>query len=136
MSVAGGIRKLGFRRWYERQLIEGHVYFVTGFLSGVMIMAGLEQLSVRGPPGQFQEMLALTVGGFFLAVWSLRRYHRILDRAEWHGEQSTCPQCKTYGALEVVESGGERADDTGEWLKVRCRRCDHRWHMVGWREDQ
>ena len=33
MTPADGIRRLGFHRWYERQLIESHVYLVTGLLS-------------------------------------------------------------------------------------------------------
>ena len=37
MSPADGIRKLGFRRWYERQLIESHAYFLTCFLCMIKV---------------------------------------------------------------------------------------------------
>ena len=37
MSPADGIRQLGFRRWYERQLIESHAYFLTCFLCMIMV---------------------------------------------------------------------------------------------------
>jgi len=29
MELSDGIRKIGFRRWYERQLIEGHLYLIS-----------------------------------------------------------------------------------------------------------
>jgi len=41
-DLAEGIRKTGFRRWYERQLIESHLYFVTAVLSLIVVGAGLE----------------------------------------------------------------------------------------------
>ena len=41
MELSKGIRKIGFRRWYERQLIESHLYFVSSFLCLIAVMAGL-----------------------------------------------------------------------------------------------
>jgi hypothetical protein len=39
LQSALGIRKLGFERWFERQLIESHVYFVTSFLCLILVLA-------------------------------------------------------------------------------------------------
>jgi hypothetical protein len=49
MTPADGIRKLGFRRWHERQLIESHLYLVTGFLSMILMLACFETFSFRAP---------------------------------------------------------------------------------------
>ena len=136
MTPAQGIEKLGFRRWYERQLIEGHLYFVTCFLSLIALAAGLEQLDVRGPLLQQLGMVALIVGSAFLCFKSLRWYNFLLGRAEVLGAQSSCAQCSTYGILKVVEAGcgtpgSVEAASGGDnsWIRVRCKKCGHEWRM-------
>ena len=42
MDIVQGIRKLGFRRWYERRLIEAHAFLITGFLALILAVAFLE----------------------------------------------------------------------------------------------
>jgi hypothetical protein len=135
MTPADGIRKLGFRRWYERQLIEGHVYFVTCFLSMILVAACLEQINWR-EPGRELLMVGAIVIGALLCLGSLRRYNFILWRAECLGEQSTCGQCRAYGVLQVLDAGmaqererasGAAADNT--WIRVRCKKCGHEWRM-------
>jgi hypothetical protein len=135
MTSAQGIAKLGFRRWYERQLIEGHVYFVTCFLSLIVIAAGLEMIDWQAPVLQFLYMLGVIAGSGALCVTSLRRYNFLLGRAECLGAQSCCQHCQTYGILLVVGSGArnarggvfDAADDT--WIRVRCKKCGHEWRM-------
>jgi hypothetical protein len=130
MTAADGIRRLGFRRWYERQLIESHGFLVTGFLSMIAMVACVEELSPRAPGGSLIASLALIAGCAVLCAWSLRRYHVILNRAEYLGERSTCSSCAVYGALEIVQSGSisaAEASDSAPWLKVRCRKCGHQW---------
>ena len=132
MTPAERIAKLGFRRWYERELIEGHVYFVTCVLSLMLIAACLEQIDWRGPLVQ----LAFTLGAMVLGVWvcvaALRRYHFLMVRAECFGEQSSCGKCSTYGVLRVIGAGvgeakGLPADNT--WIRVQCKRCGHEWRI-------
>ena len=65
MNRAEGIRKLGFRRWYERQLIEGHAYLVTCFLCVIMIAACAEVFSFRAAGWEPLIMLALMMAGGF-----------------------------------------------------------------------
>ncbi len=36
------IQRYGFRRWYERQLIESHAYLALGFVALIMMLAGVE----------------------------------------------------------------------------------------------
>jgi hypothetical protein len=135
MTSAQGIAKLGFRRWYERQLIEGHVYFVTCFLSLIAIAATLELIDWHAPFLQFLYMLGVIAGCGALCVTSLRRYNFLLGRAECLGAQSSCKRCETYGILHVVGAGAGHArtgpfDVTDNaWIRVRCKKCGHEWRM-------
>jgi hypothetical protein len=136
MTPAEGIDKLGFRRWYERQLIEGHVYFITCFLSLITIAACMELIDWKAPAAQVAFMLSIIVAGGVLCIVSLRRYNFLLLRAECFGSQSSCTHCSTYGVLKVLRAGtGEertrglvrRADNP--WICVRCKKCGHEWRM-------
>ena len=137
MSPAQGIDKLGFRRWYERQLIEGHVYFVTCFLSMIVFAASLEQFDGKGPLGQQIWMASLVAASAFVSFKTLRWYNFLLARAETLGAQSSCAECSTYGILEVLEAGcgAPGADgvaaavDHNSWIRVRCKKCGHEWRM-------
>jgi hypothetical protein len=51
MELAEGIKKVGFRRWYERQLIESHAYLITGLLSSILVLGSIESLSSRAREG-------------------------------------------------------------------------------------
>ena len=131
MTPAEGIRKLGFRRWYERQLIESHGFLVTGFLSMIAVLACLEELGPRASVRSLGLVLLIVACGA-LCAWSLRRYQAILMRAERLGEHSVCGHCGVYGALDVVQAGGgpdTPGMDRPDWLQVRCRRCAHQWTM-------
>jgi hypothetical protein len=136
MTPAEAIGKLGFRRWYERQLIEGHMYFVSCFLAMILIAATVEQIDWRGPFLQLAYMLAVVVGAAAVCFASLRQYNFILARAECLGAQSSCSECRTYGALQVLAAGAawhhgvpllRRRDNS--WIRVRCKKCGHEWLM-------
>ena len=45
MEPADSIGRLGFARWYERRLIEGHAWFISGFACMVAIAAVVEELA-------------------------------------------------------------------------------------------
>jgi hypothetical protein len=133
MTSAEGISKFGFRRWYERQLIESHAYLVTGFLSLILALACMEEFSVRGTPGKALLMTALMAGAAVLCWAAVKRYRLVLERAERLAEQSVCGQCGVYGGLRLVASqrSGDGAE-TGppqEVLTVACRKCGHQWTM-------
>ncbi|MFL6566637.1 MAG: hypothetical protein ACJ8G5_16985 [Burkholderiales bacterium] len=121
MEPARSIAKLGFRKWYERRLIEAHAWLFTALLCAIYVGVSLEGISFR----RFDAAWLGTVGGVFfggLIVWhSLRRYFAILAEAERFSGQSTCTRCKAYAAFEVIN---ERAEFT-----VRCRKCHSEWSM-------
>ena len=129
MSEADGIRKLGFRRWYERQLIEGHAWFVTCFLCLILALACAEDLGLEVGGWRPILMLATVAASGMLGIAALRRYWRLLNRAEAIALQSTCRWCSSYGRLQVLDTDvTQRADsrDSG-WMRVQCRQCGNRW---------
>ncbi len=130
MSPVDGIRKLGFRRWYERQLIEGHAYLVTCFLCMIVVAALLEGFSFRGEGFQPLVKLSFMFASGIVGIVSVSRYGKVLNRAEHIAEHSTCTSCSTYGRLQIVGAGEENhpsADAIAPWMRVQCRKCGHEW---------
>lgn len=130
-TPAQGIAKLGFRIWYERQLIESHVYFVTGFLCAVLIMALMEELNLRGPGPLSLPTLMMIVVATLVGAGALRRYMRMLGRAEALAEQCICPGCSSYGTVRVLDAGAVEIDEQPQWMRVSCRKCDQQWRIDG-----
>ena len=124
MTLADGIRKHGFRKWYERELLQGHAHLVLTFLCTIGLFAAFEAASkFRSLQDQLIDygavLLCTAVG-----IWALRRYLRLLSSAEAVAHQADCPQCKAYGRLELLQ-----ANTAGDEVKVRCRQCSHGWHI-------
>jgi hypothetical protein len=121
MEPARSIARLGFRKWYERRLIEAHAWLVTALLCAIYVEISLGGFTLKGPAVVWLG----TAGGIFvgaLIVWhGLRRYFAILREAERFSTQSSCPSCKTYARFDVV---GEQPK-----MRVRCRKCSHEWTM-------
>jgi hypothetical protein len=129
------IRRIGFEKWYERQLVESHAYLVTCFLCMILVAALLEEFSFRAPGVKPLVTLALIAGGGLVGLFSLRRYGAILSEAMRFGDRSTCQGCGAYAKFDVLESGGsDGPSQVGDgapasWFRVRCRKCGHGWTM-------
>lgn len=63
MELAEGIRRIGFGRWCQRQLIESHLYLVTSFLCLVTVLACFEGFSLRMPAWETVLRLAAMLAG-------------------------------------------------------------------------
>jgi hypothetical protein len=129
MRLDDAIRERGFRRWYERQLIDGHLWLVTGFLALIMMLIAIEVVPFRNSAGALVLLTAIAFagGGVCLVAW--RRFTRILFRAEHLGAQAVCPGCGTYARF-VVDDETEAPKSIAGWrLALRCRQCDHLWTM-------
>lgn len=137
MDIVEGVRRLGFRKWYERQLIEAHAWLITGFLALIVAFALFE---VRNDlTGALQRFMLMTgavasAGGCILA-WL--RYHRTLEATELAAELAVCPHCGTYGKLAVIRSIDQPQAAVEQQplladlprLQVRCRQCAGEWHL-------
>jgi predicted Zn finger-like uncharacterized protein len=125
MKLADGIRKHGFRKWYERELLQSHAHMVLLFLCVIGLFAAFEAASkFRSVADQVTDLVAAAVCAA-VGLWALRRYLRLLSSAEAVAHQADCPHCKTYGRLELMQA--QRADDE---VHVRCRHCGHAWHII------
>lgn len=127
MEPADGIRKLGFKRWYERELIEGHVYLVTALLAAITAAVCIE--GVRFDQGMARASMLLVIifvcGSLVLFSW--RRFSAMLARAERYGDKSTCSACQTYARFDLLGRQGGRDDEPV--LRVRCRACSSEWTL-------
>lgn len=121
MEPARSIARLGFKKWYERRLMEAHAWLLTALLCAIYVEVALEGLTWKG------NVLAWlgTAGGMFvggLIVWhGLRRFIALLVEAERFSSHATCATCKAYARFDVVSEQPP--------LTVRCRQCRQEWSM-------
>jgi hypothetical protein len=130
MDLSQGIRRIGFRRWYERQLIEGHLYLISGVLALFMALACFEGFGSRPPAWETVLRLCAMAGGFWLCLWAFRRYLNMLALAEHAAERSVCEKCEMYRGLELAARPAPPVEpEEGVLLPVgvRCRKCGHEW---------
>lgn len=119
MEPADSIGRLGFARWYERRLIEGHAWFVSCFLCLIAIVACMEELTLRGPLARLLGYSVLVVAAFAIGLYAMRRYGQILTEAERLGERATCLGCGTYARFRVVPPA-----------QAQCRQCGNEWQLL------
>ena len=129
MASLDRIRTHGFRRWYERQLIECHAWLVSWFLGVIVLVSGLE---VAGNNASRLMGALLLLGGLAVTLYSWKRYHLLLEVAERLGEQAVCPGCQAYGKFRVESSGPAPLPDGGDPALENhgggvCRKCGAEW---------
>jgi hypothetical protein len=128
MGTVEGIRKHGFRKWYERQLIEAHACLVLMVLALLAMAGGYEVLSLEKTAFALLFDGAIVAGSGGLAWYSWRRYALTMTVAEHVGAQASCPGCGHYG-FRPVPPAEAAADPFGVPLPLlaMCRRCGTRW---------
>jgi hypothetical protein len=138
MDIASRIRKMGFRKWYERQLIDSHLSFTTCLLCGLTVASCLEAVTFTELGWTGIALLTTVAGAIALGAYSWRRYVTVLERAERYGNRSHCPSCNAYARFEVIATGSATegayrdpvvASLPSPWLRVRCRGCGTGWRM-------
>jgi hypothetical protein len=120
MTPAGAIGKLGFRRWYERQLYACHGWLVASLLSAFALLALLEDLSMLSLSRETALLLLAACAAGLIAWYALWRYLSMLLQAQHLSERSTCKHCGTYAQYRLVGA-------TAGSMTVRCRKCDAEW---------
>lgn len=125
MKAARTIQRLGFRKWYERELIQSHAHLVLLLLSAIGLLAAAEVYSSRQTVADQLLTLACGLISAGIGVWALRRYLYLLLHAEEVANQATCPQCQVYARWTLTDH-----DEQGQRLHVRCRACEHEWDIA------
>jgi len=123
-TLAEGIRKVGFRKWYERELLSSHAHMLLAFLCVIALMASMEAFHGGNISEKLTDVTFIVVSGA-VGLWALRRYLYLLMHAEQVANQANCPKCTTYGSLALLEENRR----TGAAL-VRCKKCSHEWTIV------
>ncbi len=119
--LAEGVGRVGFRKWYERELLSSHAHMILAVLAVIGLIGAME--AFRG--GSLAEKLTDVVIVIVCAViglWALRRYLFLLMRAEEVANQANCGACGEYGRFTVVHD-----NRAGNETEVCCRKCAHRW---------
>ena len=125
MKLAEGIRKHGFRKWYERELLQSHAHLVLTFFCAIGLFAAFEALGrFRSISDQLTDIVAILVCTA-IGIWALRRYLHLLMHAEVTANQADCPACKAYGRFKLASE-----DDADGSVQVCCNKCQHRWTIT------
>ncbi len=119
MEPADSISRLGFSRWYERRLIEGHAWFASGFLCMILVVACIEELTFKGSFGRLLAYVAIVFGASAIGFYGILRYQKILVEAERIGARATCPGCGVYARFKLVTA-----------CAAKCRKCSHEWPLI------
>jgi hypothetical protein len=122
--MAVGVRRVGFRKWYERELLSSHAHMLLALLATIGLMASFEAFG-GGSAGErvLDVLFILACAG--IGLWALRRYLYLLMHAEEVANQANCPACSTYGRFAVVSEDRRN----GEVL-VCCSKCRHEWPIA------
>jgi hypothetical protein len=121
MEPSDSIGKLGFRKWYERQLIEAHAWLVTCFLCVICVAVFAEEISFRLGALRGLWFLCLIVATGVVASFAWKRYLGTMQEAERLAACSICPGCGAYGIFYVART------TRGAAMEVRCRKCSADW---------
>lgn len=121
MEPARSIAKLGFRRWYERRLIESHAWLVTSLLCALAIAVSFEAMSFRESIANALITTAFCFVGGMICWYGLRQYGTIMRQADGLSQHSRCTSCKEYDKFQMI----------GEFptMTVRCRKCGNQWDL-------
>lgn len=127
-SLPERIRRMGFRRWHERELMVAHGWLAACFVAIIVVAAGFELLSIRDGLADFL-FDALLIGGASLFGWiAWRRYRFAMLTAAWVSDQAVCAGCERYG----FRIGDVRAQ---RW-SAECPKCGHRWTIQPFPRDE
>jgi hypothetical protein len=124
VRLVDGIRTVGFRKWYRRELTRSHLSLLMLLLCAIGALVTLELVGRQAPMSDRIGSLVLLLACAGMGAVALRRYLFLLMRAEQAARQAVCPECATYGRIDLAER-----DPQPPLMDVRCRSCRHVWRM-------
>lgn len=119
--LAEGVRRFGFRKWYERELLSSHAHLLLTILCSIALVGMLEVFKGGSLEEKLLDVLMFIASGA-IGLWSLRRYLYLLMHAEEVANQANCPGCGTYARFEVMTE-----DRRNGQTAVCCRACRQEW---------
>ncbi len=122
--LAEGVRRFGFRKWYERELLSSHAHLLLTLLSSIALIGMLEVFKGGSLEEKLLDVLLFVASGC-IGLWALRRYLFLLMYAEEVANQASCPDCGAYARFDVVSE-----DRRSGQLGVCCRACRHGWTIT------
>lgn len=126
MGLSDGIRRHGFRKWYERELLSSHGHLALSFLSAVALLGAFEAASEFADwPDRLLDAASILASAA-IGVWAIRRYLYLLMHAEHAANQAACPQCGAYARFTLVAGVAGRPDAA---VRVQCRDCARQWSI-------
>jgi hypothetical protein len=120
-NLVDGVRRVGFRKWYERELLSSHAHMILAILSVIAMLAALEAMRGVAYAQQFMNLLLVIVSAV-VGFWAMKRYFFLLLRAEVLANQANCGDCGEYGRFTIVD-----AEDRPLQTRVACMKCAHKW---------
>jgi Zn ribbon nucleic-acid-binding protein len=121
--LAAGIRRFGFRKWYERELIFSHIYLALALMALAGLLGAIEVFSGATPLLKLLDAAFVLICGVVVFI-SVQGYLLSLTHAESMANQAKCSSCHAYGRLDVISE--DRREET---VHVRCKKCGHHWTM-------
>lgn len=119
--LAEGVRRMGFRKWYERELLSGHAHMILAVFAVIALLASMEAFrDARMAEKLMDVVFVLVCAG--IGLWALRRYLFLLMRAEEAANQASCAACGEYGRFTVIAEDRQR-----QQTRVCCSKCAHQW---------
>ena len=118
MEPARSIARLGFRKWYERQLMEAYAWLLTALLCALVVALCLELIDFGGQALVWAGTAGAAYFAGLIVVHGMQRFLQLMRLAHHIGEQSTCTACRNQ-AFDVVSEAPR--------MSVRCRNCAHQW---------
>jgi hypothetical protein len=124
MKAVQTIRRIGFSRWYERELLSSHAHLVLLLLCTLGLLGSFEAFSKDADVGSRLVLAACALASAVIGLWSLRRYLYLLKHAEYVADQAVCGGCQTYAKWDLLKE-----EEPQRRMEVCCRRCGQRWHI-------
>ena len=124
MKLADAIRKHGFRKWYERELLSSHAHLLLTLLCAIALVGTLEAFQ-GGSADEKLVGVMLFILSAAVGLRALRRYLYLLMHAEEVANQASCPDCGTYARFEVLTEHLDQGQ-----TDVRCRQCAREWTIA------
>jgi hypothetical protein len=124
MRISQSIQRIGFHKWYERELLRSHANLVLLVMSTLALLGCAEAYRRTAPILDQLQLLAGAAASAAIGVMALRRYLYRLRHAEFVANQAVCGKCETYARFETLDTPGD-----GSRLRARCRKCAHEWDI-------